>query len=225
MVAKHTLLAEDDRSLRRTVADALEVLRQETGFTDADSAAIQLAGLRPLSGKDVWLTQVQFEAREGTYGVSLPSAYCFSARTASGQRESFDMRRLHGAEVSGTGQVRLADGTLLSAVEVLPARLPLEPSQLDWTILRHTLSLIDPEARSTIPLADRFPSEVGEAIPDARVLDFGKLTSLLNEVQVPYLKVIAAHIATCEPDLNISQQKISDTLAAFGIRPIRRRRR
>ena len=193
------------------------------GSPISDFALISMAPLKLPSGEVVSLIQLRFQSEGGKkiYVVSLPSAIRFTARTLSGNDE-FDVARLSGAVVQASGQVRLSDGTNVSAVEVLPVRLPLEPSTLDWKIVWHTIALLKAEDLCTFPLRERYPVEVRNAIPDVRVIDFSKLATL----QVPGLKTIAHYITIHEPEISVSNQKIADALANFGMRrPIRQQKK
>ena len=62
--------------------------------------------------------------------------------------------------VDGIGKVVLADGTNLRAVEVIPAYLPLEPSELDRRIVRHAISMIGAEQRCYRRLGDGLPASI-----------------------------------------------------------------
>jgi len=75
-------LAEDDRSKRRTIADALEVLRIEANFEQDDAAEIRLGMLRLPSEKVVGLVHVSFDStlHLKTFLVSLPTASRFLAK-------------------------------------------------------------------------------------------------------------------------------------------------
>lgn len=209
-------LAEGERRSRRTVADALEVLRQQAGFSDADCVEVHLGRFRLPSGELVALVDLQFHTEPKTYVVSLPTSAHFTAkRPPSAKREEFDIVRLDCAIVEGDGHVRLADGTMLSAVEVQPANLPLEPSDLDWKIVHHTIALIEAEDHCYRRLEKGLPGHLQDGQPDIRLLDCSRLAGL----KLPGPKVIAHYIAKRDPAMKkLSHQKIADALTKFGMR-------
>lgn len=198
---RYEKLAEDGRLSRRTVADALEVLRTYTGFTAGDYAEIQVGLLKPPSEKVVGLVFVKFTVpiEDKTYLVSLPTSDGFHAfRAETSRRVHFDIAQLDGAVVDDAGNVRLDDGMMIRAAEIEPAYLPLNPSELDWRIINYLIAFVG-----------------------AKYLDFRKVSGL----KITSLKDFANYIVGRDPTLKLlSHQKISDTLRQFGIRiPIARR--
>jgi hypothetical protein len=205
-------LAEEDRLLRRTLADALEVLCKRAGFYSSHQATIAVGGLRLPSGQVVGLTQLLFRTSAKTYVVSLPTAVKFQAIAAEASRvETFDVFRLDGAIVESDGLVHLADGTQLRAVKVIPAPLPLQPQDLDWRIVHATVKAIGAEKHCYRRLTDAFSEEF---------VDCAKL----RDLSPPSRKKLIYLIAKVDPELGkVSGQKIADTLWMFGIRrPVRR---
>jgi hypothetical protein len=74
--------------------------------------------------------------------VSLATAAKFTAKSQveKGARR-FNIFELDGAQAGNDGIVRLSNGIVLRAVEVIPAKLPLEPSKLDWRIIHHVIEI------------------------------------------------------------------------------------
>jgi hypothetical protein len=210
-------LREENRMNRRTVADALEVVRQEFGLDDIGSARVRI-GLLPLpSVRCTALVDVVFS--DLGCRVSLPTSSRFKARGTNARQQEFEISRLDRAEICSDGSVLLADGTRLRAVEVLPTLLPYEPSKLDKKILGHVISLTKADycCRS---IREGLPEHLQEIVPDIRVLDFSRV----RMIDAPQLKVIAGYISDKDPDLRVSHQKIADSLSMFGIRVPRFRR-
>jgi hypothetical protein len=120
--------------------------------------------------------QIVFETPDDkAYVVSLPTAKHFLAYRANApQRDRFDIAKLHAALLDGMGNVLLTDGTALRAVEVIPAHLPLKPTELDWRIIHRTLSIVGAD-RCYRHLAYGLPARLQEIIPDLRILDCGTL--------------------------------------------------
>jgi len=76
-------LFEEDRSSRRTIADAIEVLRQACDFNSHDRAEIRIGPLPLPSGDVVGLVNVQFPVRDTVFIVSLPAAATVSSAVVS----------------------------------------------------------------------------------------------------------------------------------------------
>lgn len=211
-------LAEDDRMRRRTIADALEVLRDRAGFSDGDRATIHVGRLRLPSSQIVEHTQVLFDTADGAkaYIVSLPASEQFKAICPErSKRICLGADRLNGAVADSSGEVMLPDRTSLRAVEIIPAWLPYNPSELDWRIVHHTISIIGAEAQCYRHLRHGLPLPHCDIILDIKAIDCGTLTGL----DLPPLKAIASEIAARDWTLKkLSQHQIADTLRKFGIR-------
>jgi hypothetical protein len=212
-------LQEGHRTRRRTVADARDVVRRVFG-PDAPRGHIRIGPLRLPSGKCTALVDVIFPDLGCV--VSLPTSARFRARSGirAGHQE-FEISRLDGAAVETDGSVRLVDGTGLRAVEVRPTHLPYHPSELEERILAHVISLTNAGSYCYRSIREGLPEHLQDRVPDRRALDYSRVRT----IQAPPLKVIRAHIEDHDPDLKVSNQKIADALAMYGVRVPRRRRR
>ena len=139
---QYVTLDQEGRIQRRTVADALEVVRQRLGVGEITRAEIRLAPFAlPWAGSTAAVV-VLFP--DLGYCVSLPASARFSARTdTSRQRQAFEIALLEGAEICSDGSVLLKDGRRLRAIEVEPTGLH-KPSALDEGILRHVIAMTRP---------------------------------------------------------------------------------
>jgi hypothetical protein len=212
-------LREKGRTLRRTIADAIEVLRQDARFKDTDRARIQVGGLRLPSQETVGLVHVLFDSLdERTFIVSLPTSGEFRAkRTGHSKADIFDIFELDDAIVDGNYAIQLRDGAVVRAVEVVPALLPHIVTETDLSIVHQTIELVGAKDETRY----RFPADL--KLP-AGGLDCGTLPSLQD--RIPLLKQIKAHIEDHEPSLKgISEQQISDSLQKFGMRIPKKRPR
>jgi hypothetical protein len=111
-------LAQDDQGLRRTIADALVVLRTIPDFTDQSRADIRVQLLKLTSGELVGLIDLEFKGPlpQVTCIVSLATSSRFRAKwQGSEERHDRDVFELDGALVDGSGNVTLADGPLLQS--------------------------------------------------------------------------------------------------------------
>jgi hypothetical protein len=225
-MTQYERLSEENRNSRRTIADIIEVLRNEGGFCDDDRAQIRVGLGKLPSAEVVGVVQILFDrpSDDRGYVVSLPTSTHFRARSPNSSRcDRFDIQILDKATVDSTGNVLLADGSALCAVEVVPCRLPVTPSKLDWRIVHYTISLIKPEWPCYRSLRDDFSPEDQNTIPDLRLLDCGRLVGLT----VPPVNVISLLIREKDPTLKkLSEQQIANTLRKFGIRiPVVRTRK
>jgi hypothetical protein len=211
-------LLEDERNSRRSIADAVNILRDACGFGTHDRAQIRIGQMCLPSGDIVGLVDVLFEdpRREKVYVVSLPTAARFRASSREdARRDLFELVRLHGAVVNADGAVRLADGTDLHAVEVVPTFLPYDPTEHEWRIIHAVIAALGAEERCYRNLRRDFSPAEQDMVPDWRAIDCSKL----SELKLPLLKVLAGQIAQKDPTLGeLSQQKIADALRRFGVR-------
>jgi hypothetical protein len=213
-------LQEEQRTQRRTIADALEVLRQNAGFKGSDRAEIWIGPLQLPSGEVASLVSTFFESPDydKTFIVALPTSAEFRAkRQGHSDEETFDIFQLEEATFDDSGNVRLRDGTHVRAVEVIPTLLPYDVTELDWRIVHHTVAQIHAEQECY-----RYPINF---LRRRDALDCSALPTLQGKI--PPLKVIKDYIENQEPALKrLSQQQISDTLRKFGMRlPKQRPRR
>jgi hypothetical protein len=218
------VLAEEDRRKRRTLADALEVLRTDANFKEGDAAEIGIGALKLPSSEIAYLIYVSFRntVHQKTFLVSLPTAGKVRARLLGDQKlQEFEIERLNGAIANGRGDVWLSDGAQIRGVEVIPALLPYEITPLDWTIIRQTIAELGIEEHSRY--APRFEvarTYLGRSLLNS--IDCSKLTGH----PPPLLKSIQARVLDDSPEFGtISLQKIADTLRKFGMRrPANRRK-
>lgn len=214
-------LLEDKRTSRRTVADAIAVLEQSAAFGSGDTATIQVGRLPLPSGVVAGLVHVIFDVpfSEKSYVVSLPTSTYFYSRSCHGVR--LDIGMLHKATADSRGEVVLPTGTSLCAVELVPARLPLEPTELDYRIVHATAMFTRSRQNGYRKLREE-PSlqDVIDQVPDLQFLDLQRLQNLL----IPSLDSIAAYLEETGPNLPVpSKEKIATALLNFGMRFRRRK--
>jgi hypothetical protein len=212
----YRLLEEGQHRQRRSIADALEVLRTHAGFTDGDIATVRVGWLKLPPGNIVGLVQLVFCWPAAGHGflVALPAATEFGAANATGiKRVCLDIAQLDGGTVASDGSVTLASGINFRAVEIMPARMR-EPSDLDLKLIVAAIDLCEAKERCYRNLRAQVPADFRETVRDFKLLDCSELTKL----KVPQLKVIAALIADQNRSLQCSEQKLADAFSVFGIR-------
>ena len=214
---RYEILAESDRGKRRTIADALEILRTNADFKEGDVADVRLGSLRLPSAEIVHLLYVSFFStfNQKTFVVSLATAGSVRARLeGKSQPEKFEIASLDGAITNSDGDVRLSDGAQIRGVEVIPALLPHNISPLDWAIIHHTVAELGIEKECQYDPGE-LVRETYEVHPFNGYIDCSKLSGHA----APLLKSIQARIEDHEPAFGtVSLQKIADTLRKFGMR-------
>jgi len=217
-VPSYERLQANQRDKRRAIADIIDVLVQNNIAPEhPNGARVRVGALQLPSEEIVGLVDVFVEsaADEKTFIVSLPTSAQFRAkRQGSSEIETFDIFQLDGAIIHFSGGVELPDGTHLRAVEVVPALLPYNVTDLDWCIVHHTIEFIGAGQECyTYPIRFKRPQDA---------LDCSTLPGLKD--RIPLLKQIQGYIADREPTLkDLSEQQISNTLRKFGMRiPVRR---
>ena len=223
---RYLRLAEDERPKRRTVADALAVLQSLPAFSDRAKLRLAVHPLRLPSGKIVGLVDLEYHAGDDlVFVASLATSTKFhAARQAASQREEFDIFRLDKASAeAGNASVTLADGTSLRSVEVIPARLPYRPSELEQRIIYRFVEMRGAQDRCFPRLSDRTPPAFRKFVPEhICALD----CQALAQLEPPLLKVFASYLMDHDSELSsLSSQKLADALANFGVRPIKPRPR
>ncbi len=218
----HELLREGERNHRFTVSDAIDALAKSAGFGDDDFAEIRVGGMRLPSCEVVGLPNVCFSSNAlgKTLVVSLATSAQFEAkRQGEADARLFSIFELDGATVDNNGSVRPSDGTVLRAVDVIPANLPLKPSELDWLIVHHIIWIIGAQDRCYRSLREHakprcldLPEDI---VPEIKFID----CSAIKGLELPPLKYLAREIAKKHPALKkLSHQKIADALRKFGMR-------
>ena len=186
-------LGEDGRTRRRTIGDALEVVRQQLGLDEIERAEIKIGQLFQLPyGECTAIVVVAFP--DLACYVSLPSAGRFSALPETGsQRKMFEISRLDEARVCPDGSVVLGDGSRLRAVEVLPTHLKYHLSALEEHIFGHVIAIT--KASCFRSIRELLPEHLRDRVPDFLVPDY----SNLRTIQVPPLKVISGRDRRTRP--------------------------
>ena len=212
-------LKEDDRNNRRTVADALEVMREELGVDETPGAEIRVGPLPLPSGEATAVVVLVCSALDCC--VSLPASWWFTAFPEKcSRRHRFEISCLDQSKVGADGSVVLTDGRRLRGVEMVPTHMPYELSLVEKSIVSYVISFTESYGCYR-NLRDDLPLHLQPEIPELWVLDYSRLHTIPGRP----LKAIKAYIEDHAPELRISNQKIADALAKCGVRVPRRRPR
>jgi len=215
---------DDQRHRRRTIRDAIEVLCEYAGFREDDQAIIRIGLLRIPSGDIVGLLDIVFYAQvDIAFIVSLPTSTTFRGKQlGSSTYDELDTIQLNAATLDSSGDVLLTDGTRLRAVEVVPAKLPYEISELEKRLVDHVIAMLGAEDLCyRHPGASVFP-ELAKLARERKLID----CSTLSGLTIPALKRIHWDFMQHNSDVeSLSMQTLSNALSKYGMhRPIRRPR-
>lgn len=210
-------LADIDSQSLRTIADAVEILRNLEGFHDNMRVEVRVGQLQLPSGQKTGLARLIWE--EQGWVVPLPPADHFSGIRPTGERrEQFEISRLHGAIVDSECNVQLPCGTYLRAVSFRRTIIPDISTELQNRILELTIQFIGAETRC---YRYGFDLPEGSLRFSKPALDYSTFPGL----ELPKLESIVAHIRAADRTLRrLSRQTVANTLAIAGARPIFDRR-
>jgi hypothetical protein len=166
-------LKEDSRDKRRTVADALEVIRQEPEVEEMAGAEIRVSPFELPSGEATAVVAVV--CPDFDCFVSLPASWWFTALSEKcSQRQRFEIPCLDDAKVGPDGSIVLTDGRRLRGVEMVPSHMPYAMSPVEQRILWHVIALTE-SYDCYRNLRDDLPPHLQAGIPELWVLDYGRL--------------------------------------------------
>jgi hypothetical protein len=222
-------LYDKGRPSRRTIADALEILRSIPGFCKSTRSTIRTAALRLRSGEVPFLVQVVCE--DVGWVISLPTSEKFRAKllqdgsTPASDSSDFigETALLEGAIVDDECQVTLSDGRRLRGVEMIPARMPphgdgkrdMESIRLRDAVIGHIVRMKKAEDRHYRYLHK-------DLLPGVRALDY----STLQDLEPDSLSEIMHDIQLNNAVLNeVSRQTVANILRTSGMRLPKPRRR
>lgn len=209
-----------DRQPRyRSIADALACFDRRGGLDD-DQAEIRVQEIALSDGDVVALVAVVGRAQGEQIGIILTNATAFKAKNTYGEKESHDINKLNGVLVDGNGNARLNDGTYIHAIDLVPKNFYPNLTDDEMNILAGVINVLE--------IYELCYREVDpKLLPGVRRLDFGLISKIDDEKNLPSLKAIAHSLEKATP-LNlpsVSRQKLADVLARAGLRSPRSGRR
>ena len=213
-------LIDAGRMSRRTIADAIEVMRSHPEFSQHRRSKVQTFPLHLPSGDVPFLVQVV--CAELALTVSLPTSKKFRAKgtrtPASLEFEEFETCLLDGASaeiIDEQLEVVLSDGRRLQGVQVIPCYLPpCGDGQRQKDALRLQEEVIGLVVRMCNAQDRCYRYVDKDLFPGVRVLDFGTL----RDLQLPPLSEIVNYIdlnhPAIEPHLAADRGKYPERLGA-----------
>ena len=197
----------DGRKILRSLADALEKLREVDGLADDENAVIRTMGMRLPDGRLTAIVSVVGPKRpNGQFSiVRMPTAGKFAARTRLGERQTYDVPVLDQALSDAEGNVRLADGRLLKQIDLIPVPAHYELTSREEAIL--LLAVVCLGAHE-----ECFPEVDQQLLPGFRRLRFDAIAG----IRVTNLKTIL-HFVNERMLKPITLSVLSKTLARAGM--------
>jgi hypothetical protein len=213
-------LIDAGRTSRRTIADALDILRAHPRFSERMQAEVRVRPWQLPSG--TWTASIQLVCATQGFAVSLPSStHFYGIRSRAFGPERFEIARLHGAIVDADCNVTLQCGVHLHNVRVVPTFIPPKLTYDEERIVVWTIRHFHPRKRCF-----RYWPNVQVNRP-LRVKGVGGRLdySTLPALKLPSLKQIVNYLRDMPGFGNYSPQTIASALARSGMRPRRSRRR
>jgi hypothetical protein len=176
----------DGRETLRSLADALDKLRELGGLSERDSVEVKTQGLQLVGGRTSGFVVVLGPAREQgpQWIIQMPSAATFTARTTHGVQHTYDIALLDGAISDSDGNVELTDGRFLHQIDLIPAPFLYEPTWRDELIVRLAAKFLRVHGECYRPLHEELLPCVGRLRYDA-----------VAKVQIKQLKPVIRYVA------------------------------
>jgi hypothetical protein len=207
---------------RTKVAWALEQLILQDSLTD--QVELKVVDLELPTGRTVQSPALHAVHGDRVFVAMLaPATHCWATDISSGKREKHDVRSLDGAVIDRTGHATILAGSHLRAIEMIPCWLP-NPSPLDWRIIHALIGARKAKKQCYRSVLEGIPPGHASQLPlfaKVRGIDCSRLSKLKPKLLKQYLHAVREQ----DPGLQISEEKLAQTLAMFGIRPRETRRR
>ena len=196
----------EGRKSLRSLADALEKLRELDGLSDQETVEIKTYPLELFDGRRTGCVSVVRPRRadNSTFIVLMPSSGEFTALTTLGERVTYTIDVLDGATSDADGNVELANGQFLHSVVLKPVPF-YEFSETDDKIVRLALKFLQAENQCYRPIEP-------DLLPGIELLNY----ALVARIRIERLKPVQHYVLKLLPQL--SPSAVSSALKRAGIR-------
>ena len=203
---RYPYLEYDGRKTMRSLADALTKLRELGSLSDSDNVEIKTMGLRLPDGRLSGTVSVLGpHQQDGTRRIILmPSSARFSAKTTLGERRTYAILELDNAKSDSEGNVELADGQFLHAIDLIPAPAHYDLTRTEQLIVVGTILFLKLKKECFRPVDENLA-------PGVEVLDYAAVA----KVRIKRLKPIVQYIKKHLPD--VSETIICSALKRAGM--------
>jgi hypothetical protein len=194
----------DGRKSLRSLADALEKLRELDGLSDQETVQIKTRPLELFDGRRTGCVSIVRPPRgdNSTFIVLMPSSGAFTALTPLG-RLTYTIDLLNGAISDADGNVELANGQFGHGVILKPVPF-YEFSETDAKIVRGALRFLQAENQCYRPVEP-------DLLPGIERLDYG----LVERIRIEHLKRVQHYVLKSMPQL--SPAAVSGALKRAGM--------
>lgn len=228
-------LPDEKRTSRPTLVEILDILRCRSQLCEGDRGLVKLCPSPTSLRRGAYCGVIEFTVPAGKEpaAVQLPTSARFDALSESGSEEQHPMARLDGAEVWSNGLVIMVDGMRLRGLRFRAEPNRCDPTSLEWQIILGVIKVLGAERtciRSRSELQPELCQVLAEDLEDESELASFALSPELDFAAIRRLSVRSSleklldKLAQSDLALyKLSRQKLSDTLAMFGVRiPARR---
>jgi hypothetical protein len=191
-----------------TLVEALAKLQDLGILADNGHAKISVAPMQLPDGSVAASVALIVVVGTAHKCLMMPSCTGFAAKDKSGKSGRYDMDTLDGAVTDAGGRVQLRNGLCVHAVKFEPMRLPLNLTEQQEQILRHTIRFVRADEQCYRRVHETL-------LPDTVALDYAAVAKLGIQ-KLPMLKEIENYLAQQMPGL--SRQTVADALAFAGLR-------
>jgi len=197
----------DGRKSLRSVADALEKLRELDGLQGTGNIECNILGIQLPDGRVSGLVSVIGPRQEDgrRWIIRMPSASKFSAMSTTKMRQTFDIGLLNGAIGDRDGNVILHNGKHVHGVNLIPALVRYDFDSTQHAIVWHALKFLGKLDECWRSVDDRL-------LPGIKRLDYSKIGNIKVRRRKQLLYDVSKHVD------GASVSMIDKTLSAAGMR-------
>jgi hypothetical protein len=205
-------LSFDGRKSLRSMADALEVLRNRGALQGTGNIECNVLPMQLPNGGVIGLVSVMGPRQEDGRRpvIWMPSAVKFSAISMSKVRQTFDIGLLNNAISDQDGNVTLHTGQHVRGVNLIPVPVHYDFDSTQHAIVCHALKLLGKQDECWRPVDERL-------LPGIKLLDYSTIRNIRVRGRKQLLYDIAKHVP------GMSASFIAKTLSAAGMRGPRSR--
>jgi hypothetical protein len=202
-----SLLSYDGRSNMRSLADALEKLRELGAFRANETIECKATPIRLPNGRVSGLVCVvgPRQDRGSRWIIRMPSAAKFSAISTTKVRQTFPIEMLDGAISDSDGNVTLGNGQHVHGVKLIPAPAHYDFGATQHAIVWHALKLLGKQGECWLSVDDKL-------LPEIKCLDYSKI----RHIKIQGRKRLFYHIGKRVG--GVSASFVATTLKAAGMR-------
>jgi hypothetical protein len=197
----------DGRNIMRSLADALEKLRELGGLRGTGNIECNTLPIHLPNGRVSGLVSVIGPRQDNgrRWIIRMSSAAKFSAMSTTKVRQTFEIGMLNGAISDQDGNVTLHNGQHVHGVELIPVAVHYDFDSTQHAIVWHALKLLG-------KLDECWHSVDDKLLPGIKYLDYSKILNIRIQGRKQLLYDIGKYVD------GVSASFIAKTLADAGMR-------